>query len=413
MLRKRFQRRWLAFGEQSKLSIFEHPYLLSKGVSAFGVRQHGKQIVVPMRDAQKKLWSLQYIGPKGRKRFTAGGRVDGLFHLIGDVDDAIYFAEGYSTGGIQQTWPVHGKYFMQLLGSWYYQAYKKPVKSDCKKEVCEILAGFAYEEGRRQEVFLRVGTFEGKHYIDLCNDRWQVVEVSEHGWRVLDQSPVKFIRTRNMQALPVPVVGGDIQQLWRFVNVAEKDRLLVLAWLIECFRENTQNPVLEVLGGYGSGKSNTLEVFRSMVDPNSALLRAMSNKEEDLFVSAQSNWILTYENVSVLSDNQLEKARDRSLNHDEVQKLWNGVMDVKKLGKVMGLFILMVDAGLTREERNLLQNHAQAGIDTKHYNRHDQIPEKREAIRKYDAWLTKVIEGKVSKLVDIEAFRQQATSKQK
>ena len=226
-----------------------------------------------------------------------------------------------------------------------------------------------------------------------------------------------------------------------------------------------------------------------------------------------------------------EKARDRSLNHDEVQKLWGGVMDVKKLGKVMGLFIrfmlatggqrpkqilacswdrydtfrrtlliddtkgrggnrehlipltdralaileevreitadypwpfatnhnapirldslstaftrycvsleeeakqkgrplperftakdirrtahyLMVDAGLTREERNLLQNHAQAGIDTKHYNRHDQLPEKREAIRKYDAWLTKVIEGKVSKLVDLEVYRQQAASEQ-
>ncbi len=74
---------------------------------------------------------------------------------------------------------------------------------------------------------------------------------------------------------------------------------------------------------------------------------------------------------------------------------------------------LMVDAGLTREQRNLLQNHAQTGIDTRHYNRHDQLPEKREAIRKYDAWLSKIIDGKASKLVDLDQYRQSTSSVKK
>ncbi|MCW7555689.1 hypothetical protein NX722_24285 [Endozoicomonas gorgoniicola] len=218
--------------------------------------------------------------------------------------EGVAYATFPSSHNVYETWPVNSQHFGRLIGSWYYHSYKKPVKSESKREVCEILAGFAYEEGRTEDVFLRVGTCQGKHYIDLCNDHWQVIEVSPLGWRVLDQSPVKFIRSRTMKALPTPVEGGDINQLWQFINVAERDRLLVLAWLIECFRENTQNPVLEVLGGHGTGKSTTLEVLRSMVDPNSALLRSMPRNEDDLFVSAQSNWILTYENVSLLSDSQ-------------------------------------------------------------------------------------------------------------
>ena len=223
--------------------------------------------------------------------------------LFVDTEGVAYatFPSGHT---VYETWPVNSLHFRQLIGSWYYHSYKKPVKSESKREVCEILTGFAYEEGRTEDVFLRVGTWQGKHYIDLCNDHWQVVEVSPLGWRVLDRSPVKFTRSRTMNALPTPVEGGDINHLWQFINVAERDKLLVLAWLIECFRENTQNPVLEVLGGHGTGKSTTLEVLRSLVDPNSALLRSMPRKEEDLFVSAQSNWVLTYENVSLLSDSQ-------------------------------------------------------------------------------------------------------------
>ncbi|WP_257291839.1 hypothetical protein, partial [Endozoicomonas sp. ONNA1] len=84
--------------------------------------------------------------------------------------------------------------------------------------------------------------------------------------------------------------------------MAEDDRLLVLVWLLECLRQNTQKPVLELLGAHGSGKSHTTEVLRSLVDPSTASLRHFPSKDEDLFISAQSNWIIPYENVSHLSE---------------------------------------------------------------------------------------------------------------
>ena len=87
------------------------------------------------------------------------------------------------------------------------------------------------------------------------------------------------------------------------INVPESCRLLVLAWLIESLRQNTQKPVLEILGIQGSGKSHATEVLRSLIDPSTAMLRSLS-KEEDLFVSTQHNWIMTYENTSFLKESQ-------------------------------------------------------------------------------------------------------------
>src|SRR5260363_320250 len=39
----------------------DHPYLKRKQVEAFGLRREGHLLVTPLRDADGKIWSLQYI----------------------------------------------------------------------------------------------------------------------------------------------------------------------------------------------------------------------------------------------------------------------------------------------------------------------------------------------------------------
>jgi hypothetical protein len=53
---------------------------------------------VPIRDAAGELHSLQFIGASGTKRFLKGGRVVGLYFLIGVAGKVICIAEGYATG---------------------------------------------------------------------------------------------------------------------------------------------------------------------------------------------------------------------------------------------------------------------------------------------------------------------------
>ena len=80
------------------------PYLDKKGVRAWGVRFSRGSVVVPLRDAEGKLWSLQFINADGEKRFLTGGAKRGRFHLIqgvapgGDTPfSVIGVAEGYAT----------------------------------------------------------------------------------------------------------------------------------------------------------------------------------------------------------------------------------------------------------------------------------------------------------------------------
>ena len=79
-------------------SAFTHPYLARKGVHAYGIRQDGEILLVPLRDTAGKLHSLQTITPDGEKRFK--GRMKGCFHPIGCKPPAVclVIAEGYATG---------------------------------------------------------------------------------------------------------------------------------------------------------------------------------------------------------------------------------------------------------------------------------------------------------------------------
>jgi len=84
--------------ERAKPASNSHPYLVRKQVGAFGVRDLRGQLVVPLRDADGTLHSLQFIGPDGRKTFLTGGRKRACYHAIGRPGRVLCLAEGYATG---------------------------------------------------------------------------------------------------------------------------------------------------------------------------------------------------------------------------------------------------------------------------------------------------------------------------
>lgn len=74
-----------------------HPYLTRKNVRAYGIRQDGQTLLIPLRDTAGKLHSLQTITPDGEKRFR--GRMRGCYHAIGTKPaNLLIVCEGYATG---------------------------------------------------------------------------------------------------------------------------------------------------------------------------------------------------------------------------------------------------------------------------------------------------------------------------
>lgn len=74
-------------------------YLATKGVKPYGeLRQSGGKLLVPLRNAERALHSLQIIHPDGSKTFLPGGRVAGCFFTFpGRLDGPVIVAEGLAT----------------------------------------------------------------------------------------------------------------------------------------------------------------------------------------------------------------------------------------------------------------------------------------------------------------------------
>lgn len=75
-------------------------YLSKKQIGALGIRYIKSAIVVPMY-ADGKLYSLQFIGPDGDKKFLTGGRIKGCYYPLTTKDEpksVILICEGYATG---------------------------------------------------------------------------------------------------------------------------------------------------------------------------------------------------------------------------------------------------------------------------------------------------------------------------
>lgn len=76
-----------------------HPYLLSKHVHPYGLRQKNQHLLVPL-SCEGPPVNLQRIAPDGSKRFLKGGRVKGCYALLGSAtpNGLLYLCEGWATG---------------------------------------------------------------------------------------------------------------------------------------------------------------------------------------------------------------------------------------------------------------------------------------------------------------------------
>lgn len=219
-----------------------------------------------------------------------------LFH---DADREPYAS--FVRDGHRECWPLHSQGFREWASYTCYREYGHAPTDNALMAALSTLSGQAKFEGEEKLVAVRAAKMGDDYYLDLCDDEWQAVRVTKSGWQVIQSPPVMFVRNSAMRPLPAPVSGGDINDLWRFANIAIEDQLLVLAWCIEAFRADTPYPVLELLAEQGAAKSFTQSTLRDFIDPNRGNLRAKPKTIDDLFVSARVSHVTSLENLSYLS----------------------------------------------------------------------------------------------------------------
>jgi hypothetical protein len=229
-----------------------------------------------------------------------------ILHLADDIElfhtsDRTAFAS-IEVGEHKEIHPVNSKSFRDFLSYEFYQEDGKAPSSQALQDAINSLSGKAKFEGATQDVHIRLASFNGKIYLDLCNDEWQILEIDADGCRVIEamDAPVRFRRTKAMQALPIPIEDGDISKLKGFLNVDEKNFTLILAWLVNCFRPDYPFPILLISGEQGTAKSTASKVCRELVDPSIAPFRSAPRDERDLIIAATNAWICAFDNLSIV-----------------------------------------------------------------------------------------------------------------
>ncbi len=209
--------------------------------------------------------------------------------------------DAYATvpvGEHNETWPIKSQTFKRYLAKCFFDEHGKAMNSDAASAAINLMEATASFVGEEHTIHVRVAWHDGKVYVDLCNSSWQVIEISGPGWQIIDESPVRFRRSRAMLALPTPERGGRIEELRQLLNVEDHTWALVVAWLVAAFCPRGPYPILGLFAEQGSGKSVTGRLLRDLIDPNAAPLRAEPGDERDLMITANNSWCLAYDNLS-------------------------------------------------------------------------------------------------------------------
>ena len=201
----------------------------------------------------------------------------------------------------RETWPVRSRKFKLWLAGQYYENCRSAPNSEAVQSALNILEGKARFEGPEFPVSVRIAAGDSKVYIDLGTRDWSAVEIDADGWRIVNEPPVRFRRSKGTLPLPLPRPDGDVNALRPFLNVnSSEDFALVIAYLLATLRGHGPFPILVLTGEHGTAKSTLARILRALCDPNSAPLRSLPREDLDLFISANNGYLLAFDNVSSL-----------------------------------------------------------------------------------------------------------------
>jgi hypothetical protein len=220
----------------------------------------------------------------------------GLFH----APDRTGYAD-ISVNGHRETWAIRSKAFKQWLAREFYRRDGAVPSATAMQSALALIEARALFDGEERKVFIRVGNHDGKQYLDLADAGWNAIEIDAKGWRLVSEPPLRFRRAPGMLPLPIPERGGKIERLRPFLNVkTDDDFVLAVAWLLAALRDRGPYPVLALSGVQGAAKSTFTAMLRSLVDPNTAPLRALARNDHDLFIAANNSHVIAFDNVSGL-----------------------------------------------------------------------------------------------------------------
>lgn len=211
-----------------------------------------------------------------------------------------------SWGTQRRTVPLPSSKFEAWLRQLFNYVSEGDVPTDnIIQRVISMLVSDASFVSSRQEAFVRVGSHGGNIYIDRATEEQGFIKVSPEGWEIVGEAPIKFVRTDDVQSLPIPERSSQsLRELIRpFLSVKnDNEEALLIGYLFGLLLPKGPYPVLVITGEHGAAKSTTVRFLRSIVDPHTLDMREPFKDVRDFTAAVRNSYCLAFDNVSYVSN---------------------------------------------------------------------------------------------------------------
>lgn len=161
-----------------------------------------------------------------------------------------------------------------------------------------ILEGLAAQK-EPERLHLRVANTNDAAYIDTGRLDGKVIRIADGTWSIVRTAPVRFLRTKLTGEMAIPADNANLDMLWKFVNVAEDDRPVLLAVLVAALlQSDSPHPILALFAEQGSAKSTTTRMVVDLIDPSPVPLRQAPRDADSWVTAAAGSWVVALDNMS-------------------------------------------------------------------------------------------------------------------
>ena len=210
------------------------------------------------------------------------------------------------------TIPIHSKRFKTWLAYLMYERELKAPGSEAVNSAINVLMGKALKEGKEHVLYNRVAPAEDGIWLDMCDDQWRAIKITQDSWEIVEQPPILFRRYSHQKPLCEPIKAATEEEaaknalkLLDHVNIkakAEDDptRLAVICTCISYLIPLIPHPIMVIYGPQGSAKSYLHKIVRRLLDPSVIELLGLPHDDNEIIQQLDHNWLCFYDNLTYL-----------------------------------------------------------------------------------------------------------------
>jgi hypothetical protein len=208
----------------------------------------------------------------------------------------------FKVGDHFEIWPILGRDFRDWLGGLYYSATGKGCGPDAMRTALATCSAKARFGGSGEhELHVRVAAHDNALWYDLADAGWRSVRITSDEWKIISDTPILFRRLRNTGPQVEPVRGGDIDDVFKLINLKDaRARILFKAWLLAAVMPNIPHPAMLFYGPQGSAKTSAFRTVKAILDPGTKKTDTAPRVPSDLVKLLHNQWFSGFDNLSTL-----------------------------------------------------------------------------------------------------------------